>query len=162
MTKEMTVQTKTRRVGFLEQRFDTGEIGINYVAGPDNGAALVLIPAQMGTWESYEPVLPPLSRQFQVYAVDIRGHGKSDWTTGDYSWESVGRDMSAFLEQVVQRPAIISGNSSGGIIALWCAAHLPEFVSAIVLEDAPVFSVEMPRFRDRDRYVYRGLEHLVA
>jgi pimeloyl-ACP methyl ester carboxylesterase len=31
----------------------------------------------------------------------------------------------------------------------------------VVLEDAPVFSAEMPRFRDRDRFVYKGLQHLV-
>ena len=50
-------------------------------------------------------------------------------------------------------------NSSGGILALWLAARHPEAVSAIILEDAPVFSVEWPRFRDRDRFVYNGLAH---
>lgn len=149
------------RAGFEECRFDTGEIEINYVIGPNSGTALVLIPAQMGTWESYRRVLLPLARTFQVYSVDIRGHGKSDWTTGNYSWESIGRDMSAFLRQVVGRPAIISGNSSGGLIALWLAAHFPALVAAIILEDAPVFSAEMPRFRDEDRFVYRGLQHVV-
>lgn len=149
------------KAGFEECRFNTGKIEMNYVVGPNNGLPLVLIPAQMGTWESYQRVLVPLSTQFQVYAVDIRGHGKSNWTTGDYSWDSVGRDMSAFLKKVVQRPAIICGNSSGGLIALWLAANVPELVSAIILEDAPVFSAEMPRFRDQDRFVYQGLQHVV-
>lgn len=152
---------KIEEAGIQECRFNTGEIKMNYVVGPDRGPALVLVPAQMGTWESYQKVLPALSKNFQVYAVDIRGHGKSDWTTGDYSWQSIGRDMTAFLQQVVRRPAIISGNSSGGLIALWTAANLPESVLAIILEDAPVFSAEMPRFRDEDRFVYQGLEHVV-
>ena len=147
--------------GFEEYQFDTGEIRMNYVVSPNNGPALVLVPAQMGTWESYAKVLPPFSQDFQVFAVDIRGHGKSEWTTGDYSWRSIGRDMTAFLQQVVQRPAIISGNSSGGLIALWLAANQPDYVSAIILEDAPVFSAEMPRFRDEDRFVYQGLQHVV-
>jgi pimeloyl-ACP methyl ester carboxylesterase len=59
-------------------------------------------------------------------------------------------------------PAIVSGNSSGGILALWLAARAPASVAAIVLEDAPVFSVEWPRFRDRDRFVHNGLAHAVA
>jgi pimeloyl-ACP methyl ester carboxylesterase len=147
--------------GFEEHRFNTGEINLNYVVGRNNGPALVLIPAQTGIWESYIKVMPALAQKFQVYVIDVRGHGKSDWTTGDYSWESIGRDMTAFLKQGVKRPAIVSGNSSGGIIALWCAANVPEYVSAIVLEDAPVFSVEMPRFRDQDRFVYNGLKHNV-
>lgn len=153
---------RVRRAGFRERQFNTGETEINYIVGPRAGPALVLVPAQMGTWESYERVLPPLSQRFQVYAVDLRGHGKSDWTTGDYSWASVGRDMSAFLSQVVERPAIVSGNSSGGLVALWLAANMPQCVAGIVFEDAPVFSAEMPRFRDRDRFVYQGLVHLVS
>lgn len=155
------MRKRIEKAGFNECLFNTGEIRMNYVVGPDHGPALVLIPAQMGTWESYQRVLLPLSQMFQVYAVDIRGHGGSDWTPGDYSWESVGRDMSAFIKQIVRRPAIVSGNSSGGLIALWLAANLPELVSAIILEDAPVFSAEMPRFRDQDRFVYQGLKHVV-
>jgi pimeloyl-ACP methyl ester carboxylesterase len=150
------------RAGFRERRFDTGEVTLNYVEGPNNGAPLVLIPAQTGTWESYQRVLVPLSRRFQVFAVDVRGHGRSSWTTGDYSWNSVGRDLESFLRHVVRRPAIVSGNSSGGLIALWLAANARDCVSGIVIEDAPLFSAEWPRFRDRDRFVYQGLVRAVA
>ena len=155
------MNTELSQAGFRDHRFNTGEIELHYVVGPDNGRPLVLIPAQMGTWETYLPNLVPLSRTFQVYAIDVRGHGESSWTTGDYSWASVGRDMTAFLTQVVKRPAIISGNSSGGLIALWCAANLPDHVAGLIFEDAPVFSVEMPRFKEKDRFVYEGLKHLV-
>ncbi|MEG0773741.1 alpha/beta hydrolase [Clostridium sp.] len=149
------------RAGFQELQFYTGEIKINYVVGPNNGPPLVLIPAQMGTWESYEKVMIPLSQKFQVYVVEIRGHGKSSWTPGNYSWKSIGKDMRAFLEKVVKRKAIVGGNSSGGIITLWCAANLPEYIMGAIIEDAPVFSVEMPRFKEEDRFVYNGLKHLV-
>lgn len=152
---------RIRAAGFHEREFDTGSVKINYVAGPDNGQPLILLPAQMGTWESYQRVLVPLSHRFQVFALDVRGHGKSTWTPGDYSWRSIGEDMAAFLADVVPQPAIISGNSSGGLVALWCAANLSDRVAGVILEDAPVFSAELPRFRDRDRFVYRGLEHAV-
>jgi pimeloyl-ACP methyl ester carboxylesterase len=148
-------------VRLVETYFDTGTVRINHAVGPPNGPPLVLIPAQTGTWQSYRRVLPALSKRFQVYAVDLRGHGRSSWTTGDYSWRSVGGDLRAFLEGAVRRPAVVAGNSSGGIVALWCAANVPDLVAGVVLEDAPVFSAEMPRFRDRDRYVYEGLRHLV-
>lgn len=147
--------------GYVEHQYNTGEVNLNYVVGPNNGSALVLIPAQMGIWETYCKVMPELAKHFQVYVVEIRGHGKSSWTPGNYSWKSIGEDMRAFLKNVVKRPAIISGNSSGGIIALWCGANVPELVAGIVLEDAPVFAVEMPRFKKRDRFVYNGLVHAV-
>lgn len=149
------------KAGFKELQFDTGQIKLNYVVGPNNGPPLVLIPAQMGTWESYKSVMIPLSYKFQVYVVEIRGHGKSSWTPGDYSWKSIGEDMKAFLEEVVKRKAIVAGNSSGGIITLWCAANVPDYVMGAIIEDAPVFSAEMPRFKEEDRFVYNGLKHLV-
>jgi pimeloyl-ACP methyl ester carboxylesterase len=142
---------------FEEKRFNTGEIEINYVVGPNNGPSIVLIPGQGGDWKSYEKVLPLLSEDYLVYAVDIRGHGKSDWTTGDYTFTSIGRDMTAFLETVVKEPAIISGNSSGGLIALWLAANRPSLIKSIIMEDPPLFSAEWPRIKE-DSYVYRVLE----
>lgn len=145
---------KLIKKGFKEKKFNTGEININYVAGPKNGPTLVLIPGQGLSLESYQRVLAPLSQKFEVFAVDIRGHGKSDWTPGKYNFNTMGKDIELFLKKVVKRPAIISGNSSGGLIALWLAANIPDYVSGIILEDTPVFSAEWPRLKD-DCWVYR-------
>ena len=143
--------------GFDEKRFDTGEIEINYVVGPNNGPPLVLFPGQGADWTTYKKVLPTLSEDYHVYAVDVRGHGKSDWTTGDYTFTSIGKDFAALLETVIQEPAIISGNSSGGLIALWLAANRPDLVNGIILEDPPLFSAEWPRIKE-DSYVYQVLQ----
>jgi len=150
-----------RRAGFRQADVSLTHMSMNYVEGPDNGFPLVLIPAQMGIWQTYEKVLAPLARSFHVFAIEIRGHGRSSWTPGDYTWSSMSGDVAEFVERVVGEPAIISGNSSGGIIGLWCANHAARWVRALVLEDAPVFCVEMPRFKKRDRFTYEGLKHLV-
>jgi len=142
--------------GFRESQFDTGEIMLNYAEGPDNGQPLVLIPGQAGTWQSYQKVLGPLSESFKVYAVDVRGHGGSTWTTGEYTFNNIGEDFASFIEGVVKKPAIISGNSSGGLIALWLAANRPEMVDRIVLEDAPLFSADWPRIKSE--FVYEVLD----
>lgn len=141
------------KAGFLEQQLDTAEIKLNYVVGPDNGPALVLIPGQGLSLESYQRSLPLLAKKFQVYAVDVRGHGKSTWTPGRYDFNSMGGDIALLLKRVVQRQAIISGNSSGGLIALWLAVNTPEYVAGVILEDTPVFSAEWPRLKD-DCWVY--------
>jgi pimeloyl-ACP methyl ester carboxylesterase len=149
------------RAGLRQEFAELDGVLINYVRGPETGVPLLLVPGQMSVWSSYRQVMPELARRFTVYAIDVRGHGSSSWTPGDYSWDSAGADLARFLRQVVGRPAIVSGNSSGGILALWCAARVPEQVAATVLEDPPIFSAEMPRFRDRDRWVYRSLAHAV-
>jgi len=137
------------------------DVTLSYVRGPAHGEPLLLIPAQMGTWLTYARIAAELSRDFEVLAVDVTGHGASSWTPGRYTWDAVGTHLAALLTAALKRPALVAGNSSGGILALWLAARHPEAVSAIVLEDAPVFSVEWPRFRDRDRFVYHGLAHAV-
>lgn len=136
--------------------FDTGELTISYAEGPTNGPPLILIPGQGADLTNYEPSIPLLVNDFHVYAIDVRGHGRSDWATGNYSFSSIGRDMTAFLKEVVKEPAFISGNSSGGLIALWCAANIPEWVSGIIMEDPPLFSAEWPRIKDE--YVYKVLQ----
>lgn len=149
------------KLGFEHEFASFDDVVIHCVRGPRAGVPLVLLPGQMSLWSSYRKVMPALARQFTVYAVDVRGHGNSSWTPGDYSWDAAGTDIARFLRDVVGRPAIVSGNSSGGVLALWCAANAPDDVAAIVLEDPPIFSVEMPRFRDRDRWVHNSLAHAV-
>jgi pimeloyl-ACP methyl ester carboxylesterase len=152
--KRVNTQIKTR--GFSENQFDTGKIRLNYAEGPDNGQPLILIPGQAGTWQSYEKVMGPLSQTFKVYAMDVRGHGGSTWTPGEYSFKKIGEDFIEFIEKVVKEPAIISGNSSGGLIALWLAANRPELVKVIVFEDAPLFSADWPRIKSE--FVYEVLD----
>ena len=142
-----------------EYFFDADGVKLNYVEGPNNGPALVLLPGQSTTWQSYRPVFKGLSSNFQVYSLSIRGHGESDWTTGDYDFNSIGRDLALFLEKVVKRPAILSGNSSGGLISLWLGVNKPELVKGVVLEDAPLFSADWPRIKKE--FVYEILSKTV-
>lgn len=145
---------RLKSAGLEDRFFDAGEVNLHYVVGPKNGPPLVLIPGQGLSWESYQRVLAPLSKDFHVFAVDVRGHGQSGWTTGRYNFPAMGADLQKLLEEVVRRPALVSGNSSGGLIALWLAAYAPDRVRGILLEDTPVFSAEWPRLRD-DCWVYR-------
>jgi pimeloyl-ACP methyl ester carboxylesterase len=139
-----------------EQKFKTEGVTLNYVEGPDTGLPLILLPGQAGTWQSYEKVLLPLSENYRVFAIDIRGHGGSSWTTGEYNFNLIGNDLVSFIDEVVGEPTVISGNSSGGLIALWLAVNLPQMVKGIVLEDAPLFSADWPRIKDE--FVYEVLD----
>jgi pimeloyl-ACP methyl ester carboxylesterase len=150
---------KLYRLGFRDRELNARGITIHYVEGPRNGPTLLLIPGQSMVWDSYSRAMPRLAPQFHVVAADVRGHGGSSWTPGEYDFPTMGADAAALLEEVADAPAIVSGNSSGGLIALWLAANRPELVAGIVMEDAPVFSAEWPRLRD-DCYVYEVFEQV--
>jgi pimeloyl-ACP methyl ester carboxylesterase len=146
--------------GFKELRFTTGEVTLNYVVGPDNGLPLLLIPGQMESWQGYKCVLPELSKTFQVFVPDLRGHGKSTWTPGHYSYNICGNDLKNFIREVIQRPAIVSGLSSGGVLAIWLAANAPEDVLAVIGEDPPIFSSVWPRIQD-EKFMFNNFRTAV-
>jgi pimeloyl-ACP methyl ester carboxylesterase len=146
--------------GFKELRFTSGEVTLNYVVGPDNGLPLLLIPGQMESWQGYKCVLPELSKTFQVFVPDLRGHGKSTWTPGHYSYNICGNDLKNFIREVIQRPAIVSGLSSGGVLAIWLAANAPEDVLAVIGEDPPIFSSVWPRIQD-EKFMFNNFRTAV-
>ena len=141
--------------GFQELSFAIDGLMINYVVGPDNGLPLLLIPGQMESWQGYKRVLPALSKRFHIFVPDLRGHGKSTWTPGHYSYNLCGNDLRRFIREVIQQPALVAGLSSGGVLAIWLAAYAPEDVLAIISEDPPIFSSIWPRIQD-EKFMANG------
>ncbi len=152
-----------KKAGIEEKYFHTGEIIMNYVAGPPNGMPLVFIPGQTVTWEEYTLIMPFLADRFQVFAVSLRGHGKSSWTPGKYTFNQLGEDMTVFLKKVVGKPAIVAGNSSGGVLTAWLAANSSEWVKAVILEDPALFTSEWPAIKNTWAYdVFMGLSRMAV
>lgn len=130
--------------GYPEQTVDLGEIRMNYaVAGDPELPAMLLVPAQTESWWGYEAAMRLLSDRYQVYAVDLRGQGRSTWTPGRYGLDIFGGDLVRFIDRVVQRPVVVCGLSSGGVIAAWLSAFAaPGQIRAAVYEDAPLSAVQ--------------------
>ncbi len=130
---------------FDEHIVDLGEVRLNYsTAGDPDLPALLLIPAQSESWWGYEEAMPLLAGHFQVFAVDLRGQGRSTWTPGRYTLDNFGNDLVRFVDLVIKRPVIVSGLSSGGTIAAWLSAYAkPGQVRAAVWEDPPLFASEV-------------------
>jgi pimeloyl-ACP methyl ester carboxylesterase len=130
---------------YKEQLFDTGEVMLNYaMAGSDEQPALVLIPGQTESWWGYEAAMDLLKRNFQVYAVDLRGQGRSSRTPGRYTFDNIGEDVVRFIAFRVRRPVIVSGLSSGGVITAWLSAYAPPgTLRGAHYEDPPLFFSEL-------------------
>ncbi|MEU2801196.1 alpha/beta fold hydrolase [Streptomyces sp. NPDC007117] len=127
---------------YREQLVDLGEIRMNYVVEGDPSApALLLIPSQTESWWGYEEAIGLLSSEFQVFAIDLRGQGRTTWTPGRYNLNTWGADVERFIDLVIGRPTIVAGNSSGGVVAAYVAAYgKPGLVRGAILEDPPLFS----------------------
>lgn len=134
------------RSGFVEKTTRVAGAAIHYAEGPANGPALLLIHGQMVDWTNYWPALPELAKHFHVFAVDCYGHGGSARVPERYTNVAMGHDLAFFLRRVVGGPAFVSGNSSGGLLAITIGLEAPDMVRGLVLEDPPLFSSVYPRF----------------
>jgi len=134
--------------GYEQKTARVNSLDLSYVEGPDNGPPLLLLHAQHMEWFSYSRVLPGLAKSFHVFAVDYPGHGATHPPI-DYVMTAnrIGRDLGDFIENVIGEPTFVTGNSSGGLLAVWLAANRPDMVRAVVLEDPPLFAAEFPRIR---------------
>src|SRR5215471_10213241 len=107
-----------------EHLVDLGEIEMNYATvGGEESPALLLVPGQTESWWGYEAVLPRLAEHFEVFAVDLRGQGRSTRTPGRYTLDNMGNDLVRFIDTVIRRPTYVSGLSSGGVLTAWLSAY---------------------------------------
>lgn len=67
-------------------------------------------------------------------------------------------DAAALLDSVAARPAVVIGRSTGGQIALELARRFPEKVSALVLLEPAVFTIDAEAAAWADRLRHRVLE----
>lgn len=97
---------------------------------------------------SWDEVAPALRGRVRTFALDQRGHGRSEWAprVEDYSREAMVSDVAAAVRELgLERPVVI-GHSMGGMNALTFAARHPELVRALVLVDVgPEVSVDGAR-----------------
>ena len=52
--------------------------------------------------------------------VDLRGQGRSTRTPGRYTLDNMGDDLVRFMQIVIQKPCIVAGLSSGGVLSAGC------------------------------------------
>ncbi len=108
----------------------------------------LLLPGTGATAEDWNDVAAELSRSRTVYAVELRGHGESDWP-GEYSIALLATDVVALLDRLTEPLVDLIGHSPGGLVACKAAAERPRRVRRLVLEEVPLPHPRVPSMPDR-------------
>lgn len=111
--------------------------------GAPEAPPTVLLHGLGGRANDWAPVVPRLAQRLRVLALDLRGHGESEWP-GEYSYELMAADVVAFLDRLDLQHVTLVGHSMGGVVAYRIAAERPDLVERLVVED-----VAPPSVRDR-------------
>lgn len=108
------------------------------VLGDAAAPALVLVhgfATGSGHWRRNAAVLAAAG--WRVYGLDLIGFGGSSQPALRMDNRLWARQLQAFLEQVVQGPAVLVGHSLGGLVTLSCAVLFPHWVRAVVAAPLP-------------------------
>ena len=99
---------------------------------------LVAIHGLFGSLENLGMITRELADQYQVYAVDLPNHGRSDHTPTT-SLLAMADAVVAWMDEVGLAQAHFLGHSLGGKISMEIALRYPERVKKIIVADiAPV------------------------
>ncbi|XP_031384650.1 pheophytinase, chloroplastic isoform X2 [Punica granatum] len=109
-----------------------GQYSINYfVSGPSSAPppyakpppVLLLVHGFGASIPHWRRNIPTLSEKFTVYAIDLLGFGASDKPAGfTYTMEDWAQLILDFLDEIVQQPAVLVGNSVGSLACVIAAS----------------------------------------
>lgn len=91
-----------------------------YYTVSGSGPAILLLHGNGEDHTIFDTVTAELEKDFTVYAVDSRCHGKST-ETDTISYDDMAEDFTQFINTVIGEPTIVYGFSDGGIISLLMA-----------------------------------------
>ena len=126
-----------------EQLFDANGVQINFVQTSSAVHPIVLLHGIASQWQSFLPLFPELIKEYQVYALDLRGHGGPSWVNDEDRLLDYVRDIRDFLDTQVRQPIILYGHSFGALIAIATAAQASTNILGLILGEPPLFYANM-------------------
>jgi pimeloyl-ACP methyl ester carboxylesterase len=85
-------------------------------------------------WDDFAPAVAP---HYQVLALDLRGHGDSDWDSeGRYDYAHHVADLEAIVEALGCERLVLVGHSLGGRVSIRYAGGHPERIAGLVIVDS--------------------------
>jgi esterase len=104
--------------------------------GASDRPALVFLHGGAQTARTWDLVCHELARERRCIALDLRGHGESEWSYElDYSIEAHAGDLEAFVREIGIEDFVLVGMSLGGIVALRWSLDRCDALAGLVFVD---------------------------
>lgn len=102
------------------------------------GHPVILIHGLLGNLDNLKTLGAELSKQYQVYRLDLPNHGLSPHKQ-TLNYQDLAVNLARFIEQQQLNKPHLIGHSMGGKVALACALTYPQLISSVTAADiAPV------------------------
>ena len=113
--------------------------------GSSQRPPLLLVHGFGASTDHWRKNIAELRNDFEVWAIDLLGFGRSAKPNWQYSGELWRDQLNEFITEVIGKPVVLAGNSLGGYVCLCVAAQRPDFSAGLVLlNSAGPFSENQP------------------
>ena len=112
-----------------------GPLALNYqYFGGEGNPPLVILHGLLGSSRNWTSVGRELSKEFEVFALDLRNHGQSPHSE-EMDYASMAGDVLKFLEDNDLSSVTLLGHSMGGKTAMRLAVDAPKHIEQLVVVD---------------------------
>lgn len=140
-----------------------------------SGYPVVLLHGLGGFLEMWALNVSPLIENYQVYAIDLPGHGLSDMAENCYEPDCATEYAFSIMKALSLGAVYLIGHSLGGLISINLSVRFPDKIRKLVLVDSAGLSNYVPlsfRFlsmpfggrlvvdRAESRFIKTGIRHL--
>ncbi|MFI8812250.1 MULTISPECIES: alpha/beta fold hydrolase [unclassified Streptomyces] len=116
---------------------DVGDVRLAYRTwGDPFGSPVVLLHGLGGSAANWEAAGSLLGEEWRVFALDLRGHGESDWPD-EYGLDLMRDDVLGFLDELELDRVGLVGHGMGGVVAQLLAQEHSDRVERLVLVETP-------------------------
>ena len=107
---------------------------------------LLLIHGFGASTDHWRKNIAQLQNDFQVWAIDLLGFGRSAKPAIEYSGSLWRNQLHDFITEVIGQPTVLAGNSLGGYASLCVAGERSQSVAGLILiNSAGPFSDNQPK-----------------
>ena len=119
---------------------------VHYLDHGGDGVPIVMVHGLGGSVINWHLVAPALAKEHRVFALDLVGFGRTEPGRRSASVTANAAVVNRFVEDVVGEPAVLIGNSMGGLVVQLAAAGRPELCAGLVLVAPAVPAVSAASF----------------
>jgi pimeloyl-ACP methyl ester carboxylesterase len=131
--------------GVSHHRTQVNGTELHYVSAGTGGSPVLLVHGFPESWWAFHKLIPLLSEQHHVFAVDLRGFGDSAPADAEHTSTIAAADLSALIEELNVGPVHLTGQDISGPTTFRVAASRPELVRSYTAIETglPGFGLEL-------------------
>lgn len=130
-----------------------------------NGKVVVLLHGFCGSSRYWEKVIPVLSENYRIIALDLPGHGESSILEGNYTIEDIADHIKHFLDEMKVEQVSMFGHSLGGYITLAFAEKYSKLLEGFALVHSTAFpdseEAKQGRIKNVEKVKQEGIRTLI-